>query len=405
MPANLLRVMLVTCLLAAAAVLHAEDRTTVVEDPLKWLVNPFQAGGYSYPSGPNVIPEEEREAACQRIDAAFAMKGFKMKRNFPYDRDGVAAHLTGYDPERKVGYVWATPETMGEGFLGNPAKGPAEAQARLLSTAEVKLLEERAPQTREFIAVIIPFTHRLGYQTSSYEKSAIFEKDEAARLQRAYEAYSEKRLKALDTAVAEYVYWVADRRAEEYPAPSTKPRNLFPVARYSLSLNPHYPPGICGVGLFHPLPDAVVKKAMQQWGKAAGLDLSQPFTYQTKSASVTLTGYDAKQKIGYVWDTPSDNPVVRERLEALAGAAAADGLRIAWISHWDRRFNGDNPSYGASPKYAEILAALTKVAKITDPAERERAQRAPQEELTWLLAGPALERLQRRVKEFFEFAK
>ncbi len=362
--ANCIRLIIAACFLILASAASAEDRTAVVETPLNWHLNPFQKNGYSYPNAPNLISKAEREAACDRIDIAFAASGFKMKRDVPYDRDGVTFHVTGYDAEKKVGYVWAMPETLGEGFFGNPAVETEAAKKKFLSAAEAKLLEDRAPQTREFIAVIIPFTHRLGYRIFPFKGETEEEKKYAALLEKAYADDAEKRLAALDTAVTEYVVWVAERRAEEYPAPSNEPRNLFPVARWSLGRDPHYPFGICGVGLFHPLEEKTVKKSLTTWGEEAKLDLSAPFVYTTKSASITITGFDSKKKIGYVWSTPSDDEVTRKKLAALAADAETHGLKIAWISPWDGRFD-------ASEDGGKV----------------------------------ALERLDRRLKEFFNWAE
>jgi hypothetical protein len=186
---------------------RAEDRTRAIETPINWHLNPFQEGGCGWP-GPfntsafNGIVEIvlKRDVACERIDRAFQTAGFRMVHNVTFDRDGVVFRPTGYDREREVGYVWGTPESLGEGFFGRPPDVSDEEKAARLSAAEAQLLEDRAPMTREFIAVIIPYTNRLGYSSGAYRNDR-----EKASLEKLGADTEAKRLAALDNAVADYV--------------------------------------------------------------------------------------------------------------------------------------------------------------------------------------------------------
>jgi hypothetical protein len=387
------------------AALRAEDRTSIVETPLAWHSSPFQEG-YSWPGGSfnksiykgAVTIVLDRDEACERIDRAFQKLGFRMKRDVAYRRDGVAFRVTGYDVERKVGYLWATPETLGEGFFGRPPESSDEEKAIRLTAAEAKMLEDRAPATHEFIAIVIPYTHRLGYMEGFYrndEEKAAFEKRRADT--------AGKRLASLDKAVGDYVQWVAARRAEEYPAPSPEPRNLLAFARWQqCRARPHIF-GECGVGQPRPLPDTLVRKSIESWSAEAKIDLTLPHVYQTKGASLKLTGFDPKRKIGYIWDYPPDNPRRLKEIASLAAQAQVDGLRIAWISPADTRFdNAGAPELTRfAPPYAGKRGAISK---ISDPADRAEAIRKLNEEVARDNARPALSRLERRMREFAEYA-
>lgn len=390
-----------------ASVSRAEDRTRLVESSINWQMSPF-AMGYSCPAAPGSWNEAiyqgvvemvlERDPACARIDRAFEKSGFRMKRDVIYDRDGVAFRLTGYDEKRKVGYVWGTPETLGDGFFGDSSAVLEKEKGIRLSAAEAKLLVDRAPVSHEFIAVVIPYTNRLGYTGGYYRNEA-----EKVRLERQGAASAEMRLAAVEEAVDEYVRWVAARLAEEYPAPSPEPRNLLAFARWNTYRAPGHLFGECGVGQPEPLPDELVKKSIASWGAQAKLDLTSPFEYKTKFGNVTITGFDPKRKIGYLWNFPADDDERRNDVKAIAAEMEADGLRIAWISPSDVRFdNAGSPTLTVfAALYAEKAAAIPKIA---DPTAREAELRKLNEEITQDNFRPTLERLERRVREFFDWA-
>ncbi|MCE9582187.1 MAG: hypothetical protein K8T20_06815 [Planctomycetes bacterium] len=377
---------------------RGEDRTRAVEDSINWHLNPFQKGGYSWPGGDTFNREFyrghvdfvlDRAAACDRIDRAFERAGFHMKRDVAYEKDGVAFRATGYDADRKVGYIFATPETVGL-FGSDPGGRDA---AVWLSAEEAKTLEDRAPVTREFIAVVIPYVNHLGYQVCPYRDDK-----EKAELEKKKADTVESRLASLDGCVAEYVTWMAGMSTSEYPAPSAEPRNLLNVARWKSAIPEHHFPGECGVGMPRPLHVDMVKKFVAQWSAAAGVDLSKPFTYEKDGKSFTLTGYDPAKKIGYLWACPSPE------LSALAAQAEADGLRIAWISPADARFDlrHERTMTRYAPQYAEKAKA---VQAIKDEKAREAATQALDAQVEEDNARPALDKLERRVVEFLEWAE
>ncbi|MGD0896542.1 MAG: hypothetical protein ABR915_01820 [Thermoguttaceae bacterium] len=379
-----------------------------MEDQSAWCPRSFQGGGYGHPPGPDSFNKQiyqgfveivlDRDVACARIDRAFRAAGYKMVRDYAYDRDGVAFRATGYDPDKKVGYVWATPETVGPGFFGNDRESPNQNPDRL-SAAKAAMLEKRAPITLEFIAVVIPYTSRLGYVTGYYrnaEEKAAFEKRKADTV--------EERLTALDSCVAEYVCWVADRRASEYPSRSPKPRNLLSLARWRACPRPHHSFGECGVGQPRPLPAAMLRKFVERLTAEAKIDVTSPFRYERNGTSLTITGFDPRQKIGYVWGYPNDEPPSAKELEVLAAQAEADGICIAWISPADKRF--DRSGYPVLTRYApRYLEKVKESQAIADPASREAALRALDEQIEEDNARPALDKLERRLREFLDWAK
>lgn len=55
--------------------------------------------------GPDPGPDPAQARAI--IEAVFAQAGYALVPSFPYERDGVAVVLDGFDPQRRVGYVFA----------------------------------------------------------------------------------------------------------------------------------------------------------------------------------------------------------------------------------------------------------------------------------------------------------
>jgi len=52
------------------------------------------------------------EVARKIIDAIFAEEGFSLTRDYMYNKDGVAFKASGYDENKKIGYVYATWENL-----------------------------------------------------------------------------------------------------------------------------------------------------------------------------------------------------------------------------------------------------------------------------------------------------
>jgi hypothetical protein len=83
----------------------------------------------------------------------------------------------------------------------------------------------------------------------------------------------------------------ADRRAEEYPAPSPAPRNLLTFTRWSNCRAPQHHFGECGNGQPRPLPDKLAKTSIESCGTEAKLDLTLPFIDKKGDVSIKAHGF------------------------------------------------------------------------------------------------------------------
>jgi hypothetical protein len=227
---------------------HREGAKIVFTDPgnpflLKQSGLPHQTSPYG--TGAPVRVDDDR--AREVIDRVFRDEGFSLERGLLYDRDGIGFRTTGFDPKRRVGYVFGGWTNLDESALeswqvterepipeGDPgairkwfeerswmlkrmpapireevgrvvamedAKEMATAfddlrvrwHAELLSLQEAWELEHKAPARKEFVAVISQFDERL--ETGCY------------RGEDPPDSVVRKRLELLERNVREYIAW------------------------------------------------------------------------------------------------------------------------------------------------------------------------------------------------------
>lgn len=388
--------------LALATACFAQDRTKIVEDPISWKLSPFQNGGYTWPGGGSfnteiyegqVNVQYDRDKFCDRIDKAFANVGYKMRRDVDYHQDGVQFRLSGWDAERKVGYIWATEDALGEGYFGRESTDEAEVR---LSAQEAKLLIERAPFTREHIAIIIPYTNVLGYSGGAYEN-----KRQKNLLEKMFAKDEPKRLAAVDGLVAQYVNFVATLQSLEYPAPSKEPRNLFSYDHFRICGTRGFQ--LCGVGSPDYINDELAKEKIIEFARSKKVDFSRPFEYETTEGnSIGIDGYDPDLKIGFIWNDTGSADTKSVFTAEVAAAMNENQMKIAWISRCDTRFSYFVFKTRFNKEYANQLA---EVESIKDEKLRLEETKKLDELVHRDNVEVPLEKLERRINEFVDWAQ
>jgi len=237
-------------------------RTDAETSGLPYRTSPYGTGRPSY------IQEQVAREVVERV---FSKEGFKLQRNYQYDRDGVAFVADGYNPKAGAGYVLGTNKSLDDDAVirwwvrdSQPAvadmsmdeikeklqrekwslpqqlqdeagriaqmtdvEETREAFAALmekernqkLSLAEARELEKRAVRDKEFIAVISRFDRRFitsfrGRSRTPEEKaeydSVAAIKDDKERLEafrKLLERSVKRALEALETSVRQYIRW------------------------------------------------------------------------------------------------------------------------------------------------------------------------------------------------------
>ncbi len=183
---------------------------TVAESGLPFRTSPFGTGA------PSRLDEAKAREVISRV---FAQEGYRLSRDVPYDRNGVAFIADGYDAEKKVGFVFATHKRLdADGVLSwnNEGQPPPEAKdPSRISLGEAKALEDRAASDREFIAVISHYDRRFEYHEWSQEVATAHAEinavaDPAVRkvMERALrERQARAALERLEQCVREYIAW------------------------------------------------------------------------------------------------------------------------------------------------------------------------------------------------------
>ena len=241
-----------------------------VENPFTAEISGLPHRTSPYGTGvPNYIDEE---LARRVIERTFRDAGYRLKANHPINDSGVACVANGYDERRKVGYVfagwkslegdalirWWAPvgkpgdtagaiaallewsrydddikelaaEVEAARALPDPARREAALQAILekrgrerLSMAEIEKLQEQAPRTKRFIAVISQFDTRFaqgGWDSFTAEELAAQQRQreeiagipDPAKRDAALRELEEKAARAvierLEKCVREYIEW------------------------------------------------------------------------------------------------------------------------------------------------------------------------------------------------------
>ncbi|MCF6177592.1 MAG: hypothetical protein L3J71_17695 [Victivallaceae bacterium] len=229
--------------------------------------NPFivSSSGLPYRSSPYGTGRPSRisdENARKLIDKIFKEKGFVLQPNFKYKKGGIEFTASGYDPAKKIGYLYGTWNTLDHAdavlswmrprkgqpidanrlkyFLGKEySKQLAEAtkiaddaerqkafRALLedkerkegvtrLSLKEANILEKRAEKEQEHIALISQFDRRFEYSGSgridSKEREKIMKisdpKERQAAFKLARGKSAKQAMKKLEEAVRRYIEW------------------------------------------------------------------------------------------------------------------------------------------------------------------------------------------------------
>ena len=224
---------------------------------------PHQTSGFGT-GMPNYV---QADLARRVIEKVFRGAGYNLRPNQPYDRDGVALVLDGYDPHKKVGFVvvdwnnldndallrWWAPPSKNDGSkyeaevntllqtiasnpkhkslvadiqaaqkLADPARRSAACKAilekhrkGLVSLQEMKELEDRAKNKEEYIAVIsaydLRFAHPRYPHLTPAEELEIGKIADPGKRQAATKAALEKKatvaIEALEKAAREYIQW------------------------------------------------------------------------------------------------------------------------------------------------------------------------------------------------------
>lgn len=219
---------------AAAASLGAAAlfRPAAAEDPAQDAKpeNPFkvEASGLPFRTSPYGTGEPSRleeDVARKLIDKLFRDAGYRLQTDFAYNREGVAFSASGYDPEKKVGYVFGTYQNLDTDAVVSwreDKNAPGPVDPKKLSLAEAKKLEERAVRDKEFIALISGFDGRFEYdRTTTPDWSKRWDESEAiadpAKRAAAQRALEEERARAalerLEKGVREYIAWARSQGA------------------------------------------------------------------------------------------------------------------------------------------------------------------------------------------------
>jgi hypothetical protein len=200
---------------------------------------------HTSPYGTGAPSYVEDEDARKVIERVFRDEGFSLESHVSYDRDGVAFRASGFDPKRRIGYVFGDWRNLDEDAVVSwqidesepePADDPAAIRewfdrrnwklermpeeirkeaarirdmtdgkemadalrklrvrwhAELLSLAEIRKLEEEAPRKKDYVAVISQFDERL-------ETGYLGDEDEAR---------AREQLELLERNVREYIAW------------------------------------------------------------------------------------------------------------------------------------------------------------------------------------------------------
>lgn len=209
--------------LGLAAGLGAEDREAppprnpfaLEFSGLPYRTSPFGTGA------PRRIEEEQARGIIERV---FREAGYQLAGGVTWKKDALSFAPTGYDEQKKVGYLWATSRTLDDDAViswRNEGKEVAAEDPLRLSMAEAKHLEEKAPADKEFIAVISAFDSRFAYEAWGEETAA--EMQEAAKIadpakravaQRLIQEKAAKQaLETLERCVREYISWARSQGA------------------------------------------------------------------------------------------------------------------------------------------------------------------------------------------------
>jgi hypothetical protein len=190
------------------------------------------------------------------IDKVFKDEGFTLERIL-YDKGGVTFRPSGFDPRRRIGYVFGDATTLGDdAIVGRPIPEPKEPEAirrwldiskyriqpelqkeaariqglpdgpemvatfgkffksfhaQFLSMEEIRKLQEEAPKEKEFIAVISRFDVRhdvarrlFAEMTALEEEREVKTREERTKI---YERAIREMLETLERNVREYIAW------------------------------------------------------------------------------------------------------------------------------------------------------------------------------------------------------
>jgi len=110
------------------------------------LDSPFSIETSGLPHCPLTSPARatslpDPDEARRLIEAVFAEAGYMLVPNYEYERDGVAVVLDGFDPERRVGYVFAHEGNLDEDAYVQwwATVSPEARESRRLERAEAVL--------------------------------------------------------------------------------------------------------------------------------------------------------------------------------------------------------------------------------------------------------------------------
>jgi hypothetical protein len=210
------------------------------------------------------------QTAVRLIHKVFKEEGFELQ-TVPYDKDGVAFRPSGFDPKRRIGYVWGNWNTLDAdaivSWMGKGQPEPEQAAdirkwfsmneyklkalspdqqkeaARLqalqedgalvegfkkflksfhsefLSLDEIKKLEEEGPKKKEFIAVISQFDSRFLIRERGYppEVAELFKKAAEANDPELQKKAEEKMRQALEEQAKQQLQTL-ERNVREYIA-------------------------------------------------------------------------------------------------------------------------------------------------------------------------------------------
>lgn len=392
------------------------DRSAV-EDPSEWtgLSDPFAREGYQIPASfmhgtvpPHTLEEIiDAQAARSAITRAFAEAGVHLQADFAYQRDGVAFTATGYDPERRIGFVWATRESMAADAW-NP-QTPALPDPARLSWAERDALVQRAVRDREFIAVIVPSQERFGYRGGQYASAEDFA---VARQQ--VEADRERRtragLTALAACVQEFVAFARSQALRQYPSDSDQPRNVFPAADWTCESRAEARSfHECGVAEPVGVALEVIRERIEQVFMEAGYALQRDYHYDRDGVAFTVSGYDPNARVGYAldvtndYDAPDAVRLTCEEARTLEARAGTTHEFVALIHQVPCLFQIPYGREGEVPP--DVMAQYAEIDRIPDPGRRQTALDAWTRGCDRYRAQVQLQRIERRVREYLAWAK
>lgn len=156
----------------------------------------------------------DSERARELIHAVFQDEGFALLREVRVREPGFDLVVDGYDPERRVGFVYADWERLDSDALVSWGETPSVPEKVSLPDAEA--LDREAQGGRKFVALITPFDARfehyqsysLGPLARALDKLGILTDDMRTR---AYEQAQERAVDAvfreLEEEVRDYIAW------------------------------------------------------------------------------------------------------------------------------------------------------------------------------------------------------